>query len=129
MRNSWYHITFVFVFFFPCWYFSLSIGSDWYFSFSDWKEMVSFIYDIKCVFFRGDVAVALFWALVFGFLVISSYVTFYFRHFRLSFVIICLGVLLPIRLRTYRQALAKKRERRLLLPLSMWSFRAVTLQL
>ncbi|KAA8531867.1 hypothetical protein F0562_006416 [Nyssa sinensis] len=67
----------------------------------------------------ADVAVAIFWALLFCVLVVSSYVTLYFRHFWLSFVILCLGILLPICLRISRQALARKRDRRLLLPLSM----------
>ncbi|GMN29474.1 hypothetical protein TIFTF001_002453 [Ficus carica] len=66
---------------------------------------------------RADVAVAIFWAFVFSMLVVSSYTALYFRHFRLSFVIVCFGVFLPIRLRISRQALAKKRDGRL--PLSM----------
>ncbi|KAJ0040399.1 hypothetical protein Pint_28268 [Pistacia integerrima] len=67
----------------------------------------------------GDVAVAVFWALLFSMLVISSYVAFYFRHFWISFFILCLSIFLPLRLRSCRQAVAKKRDRRLLLPLSM----------
>ncbi|KAK2981581.1 hypothetical protein RJ640_011111 [Escallonia rubra] len=67
----------------------------------------------------ADVAVAILWGLVFSVLVVSSYVTLYFRHFWLSFLIICVGVLLPIRLRVSRQSLARKRDRRLMLPLSM----------
>lgn len=67
----------------------------------------------------ADVTVAILFAILFSVLVISSYVTLYFRHFWLSFFIICLGILLPISLRISRQALARKRERRMLLPLSM----------
>ncbi|KAJ7952990.1 NADH-ubiquinone oxidoreductase chain [Quillaja saponaria] len=67
----------------------------------------------------SDVVVAVFFAVVFFVLVLSSYLTLYFRHFWLSLVIICLGIFLPIRLRMSRQALTRKRERRLLLPLSM----------
>ncbi|PIN24136.1 hypothetical protein CDL12_03129 [Handroanthus impetiginosus] len=66
-----------------------------------------------------DVAVAIFWALIFTLLLVSSYVTLYFRHYWISFVIVCLGILVPIRLRISRQTLARKRDRRLLLPLSM----------
>ncbi|WOH10311.1 hypothetical protein DCAR_0729778 [Daucus carota subsp. sativus] len=66
-----------------------------------------------------DVTVAILYAILSSVLVISSYVTLYFRHFWLSFFIVCLGILLPICLRSSRQALAKKRERRMLLPLSM----------
>ncbi|ESR38930.1 hypothetical protein KPL70_019588 [Citrus sinensis] len=68
---------------------------------------------------RVDVAVAIFWATLFSMLVVSSYVTFYLRHFWLSLFILGLSILLPIRLRSFRQAVARKRERRLLLPLSM----------
>lgn len=68
-----------------------------------------------------DVAVAIFWATLFSMLVVSSYVTFYLRHFWLSLFILGLSILLPIRLRSFRQAVARKRERRLLLPLSMWT--------
>ncbi|XP_017697194.2 uncharacterized protein LOC108511131 [Phoenix dactylifera] len=67
-----------------------------------------------------DIIGALSCGLLLCFLVISSYVTLYFRYFRLSAVIICLGILLPVCLQVCRQRkLAKKRERRLLLPLSM----------
>ncbi|KAF3968744.1 hypothetical protein CMV_007391 [Castanea mollissima] len=38
----------------------------------------------------ADVAVAIFWALVFSMLVISSYVSLYFRHFWLCLIFICL---------------------------------------
>ncbi|EOX91118.1 hypothetical protein QQP08_002018 [Theobroma cacao] len=67
----------------------------------------------------ADVAVAIFWAFAFIVLVISAYFSLYFRHFWLSCITICLGVFLPIRLRSCRQALFKKRERKFLLPLSM----------
>ncbi|XVF15749.1 hypothetical protein REPUB_Repub09cG0182700 [Reevesia pubescens] len=68
---------------------------------------------------RTDVAVAIFWAFAFIVLVIFSYLSLYFRHFWLSSIIICLGIFLPIRLRSCRQALVKKRDRKFLLPLSM----------
>lgn len=74
---------------------------------------------------RADVTVAIFWALVFSMLVISSYVSLYFRHFWLCLIFICLGIFLPVHLKKSRLALAKKRERRLQLPLSMWTSMAV----
>ncbi|KAB1998147.1 hypothetical protein ERO13_D12G065100v2 [Gossypium hirsutum] len=40
-------------------------------------------------------------------------------HYWLSIMAIWLGILLPIRLRSCRQKLVKKRERKFLLPLSM----------
>ncbi|KMZ56277.1 hypothetical protein ZOSMA_97G00440 [Zostera marina] len=67
-----------------------------------------------------DKAVALLWALLFCLLVISSYVTLYYRYFGFSAFIIFLCIFLPLCLKISRQRrLAKKRERRLLLPLSM----------
>lgn len=68
---------------------------------------------------RVDVMVAIFCASLFSVLVISSYVTLYFGHCWVSFVIICLGIFLPVRLRISRQALARKKES--ILPLSFWS--------
>lgn len=68
------------------------------------------------IIYRSDVVLAVFFAVLFGALVISSYLTLYLRHYWISFVIICIGVFLPWRLRITRQALARKKER--LLPLS-----------
>ncbi|KAG2720035.1 hypothetical protein I3843_02G010900 [Carya illinoinensis] len=66
-----------------------------------------------------DVTVAIFWALIFSMLVVSCYWSLYLGHIRISFVVICIGIFLPVRLRKSRQSLARKKERRLLLPLSM----------
>ncbi|CAA2990052.1 NADH-ubiquinone oxidoreductase chain [Olea europaea subsp. europaea] len=66
-----------------------------------------------------DVAVAIFLALLFGVLLLSSYITLYLRHYWISLVIICLAIFLPVSLRISRQNLAKKKERRSMLPLSM----------
>lgn len=69
---------------------------------------------------KRDVIGAISWGLLCCFLIISSYMTLYFRHFWLSAIIISLGILLPAGLYILRQRkLAKKRERRLLLPLSV----------
>ncbi|KAL6346372.1 hypothetical protein AAG906_033168 [Vitis piasezkii] len=68
---------------------------------------------------RADVAVAILWALLFSVLLVSSCMTFYFRYFRLSSITVCLVILLLIRLRASKKAFARKKERRLLLPLSM----------
>jgi hypothetical protein len=72
---------------------------------------------------RRDIIGALSWGLLLCFLIISSYLAIYFRHFKLSAAIIFLGIIIPTSLHISRQRkLAKKRERRLLLPLSMWCF-------
>ncbi|CAA0833849.1 Unknown protein [Striga hermonthica] len=66
-----------------------------------------------------DVAVAIFWALSFILLLSSSYVILYLKHYWISLAVMCIGILVPIRLRVARQSLARKRDRRLLLPLSI----------
>lgn len=69
---------------------------------------------------RADVTVALLLSALFGILVVSSLVTLYFRHFWLCLLILCISIFIPLRLRNSRKSLARKRERRMLLPLSMW---------
>ncbi|KAF9609449.1 hypothetical protein IFM89_016249 [Coptis chinensis] len=84
-----------------------------------WAKLIIFSPKLQLLT-KADVNVARLLALLFSVLVISAYMTLYFRRFRLSFVIICLGILLPICLKiSRRRKLAKKRERRMLLPLSM----------
>ena len=69
---------------------------------------------------KRDIIGAISWGLLCCLLIVSSYMMLYFRHFWLSAVIISVGILLPAGLYILRQRkLAKKRERRLLLPLSM----------
>ncbi|XP_020103024.1 uncharacterized protein LOC109720375 isoform X1 [Ananas comosus] len=69
---------------------------------------------------RRDAIVALSYALIFCFLKISCCISLYFKIFGLSAVFIILGILLPICLKISRyKKLARKRDRRLLLPLSV----------
>nr|CAD1832856.1 unnamed protein product [Ananas comosus var. bracteatus] len=69
---------------------------------------------------RRDAIVALSYAFIFCFLKISCCVSLYFKIFGLSAVFIILGILLPICLKISRyRKLARKRDRRLLLPLSV----------
>ncbi|KAG6401928.1 hypothetical protein SASPL_138796 [Salvia splendens] len=67
----------------------------------------------------NDVALAAFWAFIFIALLFSSYITLYLKHYWVSSIILCLGIFVPIRLRILRQSLARKRDRRMMLPLSM----------
>ncbi|XP_051126778.1 uncharacterized protein LOC127248469 [Andrographis paniculata] len=66
-----------------------------------------------------DVAVAVFWASICATLLISSYVALYLTHYWISFFLLCITILVPVRLRISRLSFARKRDRRLLLPLSM----------
>ncbi|XP_010254868.1 PREDICTED: uncharacterized protein LOC104595707 [Nelumbo nucifera] len=70
---------------------------------------------------RADEIVAAFFAMLFFVLLISSYLTLYFRHFNLGVFIIFLCILLPLSLKVsrHRSSLRTKKERRMLLPLSM----------
>ncbi|XP_052879454.1 uncharacterized protein LOC128285642 [Gossypium arboreum] len=68
---------------------------------------------------KTDVGVATFWAIALIMLMLLSFLSLYFRHYWLSIMAIWLGILLPIRLRSCRQALVKKSKRKFLLPLSM----------
>lgn len=70
------------------------------------------------VYRRVDVAVAVFCALLFVVLILSSYVALYLQHYWSSFLIISIAITLPVRLRMLRQAHARKKVRQL--PLSMW---------
>ncbi|URD76046.1 hypothetical protein MUK42_25520 [Musa troglodytarum] len=69
---------------------------------------------------RRDVALALTYAVVFVLLIASCYASLYFRYFKVSAVFVCFGILLQTCLKISRHRwVARKRERRMLLPLSM----------
>ncbi|KAK9165553.1 hypothetical protein Scep_000744 [Stephania cephalantha] len=85
-----------------------------------WAKLTIFSPKPNLTTSRTDVNVARLLALLFGALVISSYVSLHYRYFRISIIIIAFGILLPTCLKISRKVrLARKRERRLLLPLSM----------
>ncbi|KAH0458055.1 hypothetical protein IEQ34_013370 [Dendrobium chrysotoxum] len=67
-----------------------------------------------------DIVKAILWGFLFLLLILSSFVSLHLKFHKLSAVCIFLGILLPTCLWISRQRqLAKKRERRMLLPLSM----------
>ncbi|XP_047085673.1 uncharacterized protein LOC124697079 [Lolium rigidum] len=69
---------------------------------------------------RRDLKVALLYAVLFCFLMVSCYAALYLKWFKLSSLFVFLGILLPVILKISRhRRLKRKRERRLLLPLSM----------
>ncbi|KAL4186801.1 hypothetical protein AMTRI_Chr09g15770 [Amborella trichopoda] len=69
---------------------------------------------------RVDMAISVLWELfVLTFLVFSA-ISLYFRYMRLAFCLICIATLVLICLKITRHVkLARKRKRRMLLPLSM----------
>ncbi|KQK22729.1 hypothetical protein BRADI_1g69030v3 [Brachypodium distachyon] len=69
---------------------------------------------------RRDLKVALLYAFLFCFLMVSCYMALYLKWFRLSSLFVLFGILLQVSLKISRhRRLKRKRERKLLLPLSM----------
>jgi hypothetical protein len=72
------------------------------------------------LFCRRDLKIALFNAILFCVLMVSCYGALYLRWFRLSATLVFFGILVPVVVKISRhRRLKRKRERRLLLPLSM----------
>lgn len=75
---------------------------------------------------RYDVVVALSFGLLFCLLMLSSCAALYYKYFKLSAFILLLGILVNACLTVSRKRkLAKRRERRMMLPLSMWILSSV----
>ncbi|KAI4317010.1 hypothetical protein L6164_024924 [Bauhinia variegata] len=69
---------------------------------------------------RVDVVVFVIWELVILAFLVFSAVSLYFRHIRLAFILVCITVLLLLCMKITKQVrLARKKKRRMLLPLSM----------
>lgn len=60
------------------------------------------------------------WELVILAFLVFSAVSLYFRHMRIAFILICIAMLLLLCMRVTKHIrLARKKKRRMLLPLSM----------
>ncbi|KAK4429472.1 hypothetical protein Salat_1247700 [Sesamum alatum] len=69
---------------------------------------------------RVDVAVFVIWELVILAFFVFSAVSLYFRHLRLAILLLCTTLLLLLCMKIAKQVrLARKKQRRMLLPLSM----------
>ncbi|GFP86964.1 hypothetical protein PHJA_000840200 [Phtheirospermum japonicum] len=69
---------------------------------------------------RVDVAIFVIWELVILALFVFSAVSLYFRHFMLALILLCITLLLLTCMKITKQVrLARKKQRRMLLPLSM----------
>lgn len=69
---------------------------------------------------RVDVVVFVIWELVILAFLVFSIVSLYFKHIRLAFILVCITVLLLLCMKITKQVrLARKKKRRMLLPLSM----------
>lgn len=70
--------------------------------------------------YRVDVVVFVIWELVVLAFLVFSVVSLYFKHIRLAFILVCITVLLLLCMKITKQVrLARKKKRRMLLPLSM----------
>lgn len=69
---------------------------------------------------RMDVLVFMIWELIILAFLVFSAVSLYFRRMRLAFILVCVTMLLLLCMKITKQVrLARKKKRRMLLPLSM----------
>lgn len=77
-----------------------------------------FVYSL--LWCRVDVVVFVIWELVVLAFLVFSVVSIYFKHIRLAFILVFITVLLLLCMKITKQVrLARKKKRRMLLPLSM----------
>lgn len=85
----------------------------------NWASL-SFFSSTANITTRGDAARAGLLGLLFLLLLVVSFLAFYLRHARLAGFFLLMAILIPTCLKIIRQRkLAKRRQRRMLLPLSM----------
>ncbi|XP_057490023.1 uncharacterized protein LOC130776018 [Actinidia eriantha] len=69
---------------------------------------------------RVDVVIFVIWELIILAFLVFSAVSLYFRHMKLAFILVCITLLLFLCMKITKQVrLARKKKRRMLLPLSM----------
>ncbi|CAO2817562.1 uncharacterized protein LOC130797438 [Amaranthus tricolor] len=85
----------------------------------DWAS-ASFFSSTSNFTSRVDIVVFVIWELVILAFLVFSGVSLYFKHVRLSFVLLCVTLLLLLCMKVTKQIrLERKKKRRMLLPLSM----------
>ncbi|KAK3038868.1 hypothetical protein RJ639_028590 [Escallonia herrerae] len=86
----------------------------------DWASVSFFSSTSNLSSSRVDVVVFVIWELVVLAFLVFSAVSLYFRHLRLAFTLICITLLFLLCMKITKQVrLARKKKRRMLLPLSM----------
>ncbi|XP_075480765.1 LOW QUALITY PROTEIN: uncharacterized protein LOC142521445 [Primulina tabacum] len=86
----------------------------------DWASVSFFSSTSKVISSRVDVAIFVLWELVILAFLVFSAVSLYFKHLRLAVILFCLTLLLILCMKITKQIkLARKRKRRMLLPLSL----------
>ncbi|XVE56246.1 hypothetical protein DITRI_Ditri03aG0223000 [Diplodiscus trichospermus] len=86
----------------------------------DWASVSFFSSTSNLTSSRVDVVVFVIWELVILAFLVFSAVSLYFRHMQLAFILVCVTMLLLLCMKISKQVrLARKKKRRMLLPLSM----------
>ncbi|CAM8912536.1 unnamed protein product [Rhodiola kirilowii] len=86
----------------------------------DWASVSFFSSTSNLSSSRVDVVVFVIWELVILAFLLLSAVSLYFRHIRLAMILVCVTMLLLSCMKITKQVrLARKKRRRMLLPLSM----------
>ncbi|MBA0623448.1 hypothetical protein Godav_008912 [Gossypium davidsonii] len=86
----------------------------------DWASVSFFSSTSNLTSSRVDVVVFVIWELVILAFLVFSAVSLYFRHMQLAFILVCITMLLLLCMKITKQVrLARKKKRRMLLPLSM----------
>uniref|UniRef100_A0A7N0R7Z9 Uncharacterized protein n=1 Tax=Kalanchoe fedtschenkoi TaxID=63787 RepID=A0A7N0R7Z9_KALFE len=86
----------------------------------DWASVSFFSSTSNLSSSRMDVVVFVIWELVILAFLVFSAVSLYFRHMRLALILACVTMLLLLCMKITKQVrLARKKRRRMLLPLSM----------
>ncbi|XP_065848196.1 uncharacterized protein [Euphorbia lathyris] len=86
----------------------------------DWASVSFFSSTTNLTSSRVDVVVFVIWELVILAFLVFSAVSLYFRHIQLAFILVCITMLLLLCMKITKQVrLARKKKRRMLLPLSM----------
>ncbi|XP_030526840.1 uncharacterized protein LOC115738370 [Rhodamnia argentea] len=87
---------------------------------NDWASVSLFSSSSSFGSSRVDVVVFVIWELVILAFLVFSAVSLYFRHMQLALILICITMLLLLCMKITKQIrLARKKKRRMLLPLSM----------
>ncbi|KAI8014778.1 hypothetical protein LOK49_LG05G03860 [Camellia lanceoleosa] len=86
----------------------------------DWASVSFFSSTSNLTHSRVDVVIFVIWELVILASLVFSAVSLYVRHIKLAFILVCITLLLFVCMKITKQVrLARKKKRRMLLPLSM----------
>ncbi|MBA0765310.1 hypothetical protein Gotri_014529 [Gossypium trilobum] len=86
----------------------------------DWASVSFFSSTSNLSSYRVDVMVFVIWELVILAFLVFSAVSLYFGHMQLAFILVCITMLLLLCMKiTKQEKLARKKKRRMLLPLSI----------